>query len=45
MSRLLQLLILAYLPLAARHLPIGVDRACGAQAAPERERNASSLLA
>lgn len=46
MSRLLQLLILSYLPLAARHLPIGAGPARDPQAAPDGERpRCSSLLA
>jgi hypothetical protein len=42
-SRLLRLLILAYLPMAERHLSIGAGPACGA-GSPERHRT-SSLLA
>lgn len=42
MHRLLHLLILAYLPLAARHLPVATG---AAQAAAQGERRASYLRA
>ena len=42
MTRLLQLLILAYLPLAARHLLVG---AAGVPAGGDGERDGASLRA